>query len=116
MTEKLSKYISLKGRNISFDRLSLSIPLADWFLAKNITSGGMLAANRRGLPKEFIKTTEREEFSYKVLWPKDESYMSLHSYVVETKSTGKRNVLLLSTLKPLLALTRDDGKKTPSNL
>ena len=39
--------------------------------------------------------------------------MSLHSYVVKTKSTGKRNVLLLSTLEPLLAVTRDDGKKTP---
>ena len=112
MAEKLSKYTSLKGRNISFDRLSTSIPLADWFLAKDITSVGTLVANQRGLPKEFIKTTEREEFSYKVLWSKDEPYMSLHSYVVETKSTGKRNVLLLSTLKPLLAVTRDDGKKT----
>ena len=31
--------------------------------------------------------------------------MSLHSYVVKTKSTGKRNVLLLSTLEPLLVVT-----------
>ena len=38
--------------------------------------------------------------------------MSLHSSVVKTKSTGKRNVLLLSTLEPLLAVTRDDGKKS----
>ena len=113
MVEKLSKYTGLKGRNISFDRLYTSIPLADWLLAKGITSVATLVANRRGLPKEFIKTTEREEFSYKVLWRKDEPYMSLHSYVVKTKSTGKRNVLLLSTLKPLLAVTRDYGKKPP---
>ena len=39
--------------------------------------------------------------------------MSLHSYVVKRKSTGKRNVLLFSTVEPLLAVTRDDGKKTP---
>ena len=31
--------------------------------------------------------------------------MSLHSSVVKTKSTGKRNVLLLSTLEPLLVVT-----------
>ena len=36
--------------------------------------------------------------------------MSLHSYVVKRKSTGKQNVLF-STVEPLLAVTRDDGKK-----
>ena len=45
MVEKLSKYTSLKGRNISFDRLYKSIPLADWLLAKDVTSVGTLAAN-----------------------------------------------------------------------
>ena len=115
MVEKLSQYASLKGRNISFDRLYTLISLADWLLAKDITSVGALVANRRGLAKQFIKTIEREEFCYKLLWRKDEPIMSLHSYVVKTKSTGKRNVLFLSTLESLLAVTRDDGKK-PSNL
>ena len=112
MIEKLSKYTILNGRNISFNRLFTSIPLGDWLLRKDTTSVGTLVANRRGLPKEFIKTTEREEFSHKVLWRKDEQYMSLHSHVVKTKSTGKRSVLLLSTLEPLLGVTRDDEKKT----
>ena len=44
MVEKLSKYTILKGRNISFDRLYKSIPLADWLLAKDITSVGTLPA------------------------------------------------------------------------
>ena len=113
MVEKISNYTSLKGQNIGFDRLYTSIPLAYWLLVKDITSVGTLVPNRRGLPKEFIKTTKREEFSYKVLWHKDESYMSLHSYAVKTKSTGKPNWLLLSTLELLLAVTRDDGKKKP---
>ena len=39
--------------------------------------------------------------------------MSLHSYVVKTKSTGKQKVLLLSTLEPPLAVTLDDRKKPP---
>ena len=113
MVEKISNYTSLKGQNIGFDRLYTSIPLAYWLLVKDITSVGTLVPNRRGLPKEFIKTTKREEFSYKVLWHKDEPYMSLHSYAVKTKSTGKPNWLLLSTLELLLAVTRDDGKKNP---
>ena len=113
MVEKISNYTSLKGQNIGFDRLYTSIPLAYWLLVKDITSVGTLVPNRRGLPKEFIKTTKREEFSYKVLWHKDEPYMSLHSYAVKTKSTGKPNWLLLSTLELLLAVTRDDGKKKP---
>ena len=93
MVEKLSKYTSLKGWNISFNRLYTSIPLADLLLARHITSIGTLVAHRRGLPKQFIKTTESEEFSQKVLWCKDEPCMSLHSYVVKTISTGKWNVL-----------------------
>ena len=113
MVEKISNYTSLKGQNIGFDRLYTSIPLAYWLLVKDITSVGTLVPNRRGLPKEFIKTTKREEFSYKVLWHKDDPYMSLHSYAVKTKSTGKPNWLLLSTLELLLAVTRDDGKKKP---
>ena len=113
MVEKISNYTSLKGQNIGFDRLYTSIPLAYWLLVKDITSVGTLVPNRRGLPKEFIKTTKREEFSYKVLWHKDDPYMSLHSYAVKTKSTGKPNWLLLSTLELLLAVTRDDGKKNP---
>ena len=111
MIEKLSKYTSLNGRNISFNRLYTSVPLVDWLLLKDTTSIGTLVANRRGLLKEFVKTTEREEFSHKVLWRKDEPCMSLHSHVVKTKSTGKRNVLLLSTLEPLLGVPRDDEKK-----
>ena len=63
MIERLCKYISLKGWNISFDRLYTSIPLAGWLLAKYIISVGMLVANWKGLPKEFIKTTEREKLS-----------------------------------------------------
>ena len=37
--------------------------------------------------------------------------MSLHSYIVPIKSSGPQNVLLLTTMKPILGTTRDDGKK-----
>ena len=38
----------------------------------------------------------------------------LHSYVFPTKSSGQRNVLLLSTVELILGVTTDDGKKKPA--
>ena len=60
-----------------------------------------------------MKTTGKKEFSYQVLWNADDVRMTLHSYVVKTKSTGLRNVLLLSTLEPINAVRQDDGKQKP---
>ena len=40
--------------------------------------------------------------------------LNVISYVVNTKSSGKRNVLVLSTLNPILGLTKDDGKSKPA--
>ena len=38
----------------------------------------------------------------------------LHSYVFPTKSSGQRNVLLLSTVELILEVKIDDGKKKPA--
>lgn len=35
----------------------------------------------------------------------------LHSYVVKSKSSGLRNVLMLSSVEPLLGVTKDDKFK-----
>ncbi|CAH1242583.1 Hypp6857 [Branchiostoma lanceolatum] len=40
--------------------------------------------------------------------------MSIHSYEVKKKETGLRNVLMLSTVPPLLAVTKDDKKFKPA--
>ena len=111
MVSKLQRYITLKGRNISFDRLYASLPLMNYLLEKDITAVGTLVSNRKGLPKEFVKTAGRREFSYEILWNADDVRMTLHSYVVKTKSTGLRNLLLLSTLEPIIAVTQDDSKQ-----
>ena len=83
----------------------------NYLLEKDITAVGILVSNRKGLPKEFVKTAGRKEFSYEILWNADDVRMTLHSYVAKTKSTGLRNVLLLSTLEPIIAVTKDDGKQ-----
>ena len=113
MVSTLQRYTTLKGQNISFDRLYTSLPLMNCLLEKDITAVGTLVSNGKGLPKEFVKTAGRKEFSYEILWNADDVRMTLHSYVVKTKSTGRRNVLLLSTLEPIIAVTQEDGKQKP---
>ena len=83
----------------------------NYLLEKDIATVGTQVSNRKGLPKEFVKTAGRKEFSYEILWNADDVRMTLHSYVVKTKLTGLRNVLLLSTLEPIITVTQDDGKQ-----
>ena len=36
------------------------------------------------------------------------------TYTTKSKSKGKKNVLVLSTMRPLMGITRDDGKQKPA--
>ena len=114
LVQNFQNYVDLQGRNISFDRLYTSVSLAQWLLSQNITCVGTLQSNRRGIPNEIKNVAEKERFSYQCFWESSENKLVLHSYVVPTKSSGKRNVLLLSTVQPILGVTKDDGKKKPA--
>ena len=85
----------------------------NYLLEKDITAVGTLVSNRKGLPKKFVRTAGRKEFSYEILWNAGDVTMTLHSYVVKAKSTGLRNILLPSTLEPIIAVTQDDSKQKP---
>ena len=50
----------------------------------------------------------------RMLLENENKKLVLHSYVVKTKSTGLRKVLLLYSMQPLLGTTKDDGKKKPA--
>ena len=106
----LSRRAKLDGRNISMDQLYGSIPVAKALLERNITVISTLNQNRKGLPDEIKNIKERGEFSVKSCY-ETSSPLSLHSYVVKTKSTGKRNVLLLSTHNVYRGVTKDDKRK-----
>ena len=68
--------------------------------------------NRRGIPDEIkIVTNHRDEFGQTIHFEEGKKDLALCSYHVKTKSTGKRNVLILITMLPMLGITRDDGKK-----
>jgi hypothetical protein len=104
----------LKGRNLTTDRFYTSVDLAETLLKEfGMTCLGTLTAGRKGLPAEFKSTVGREEGDYMVLF-EDKGKMSLHSWVVNTRSAGKKNVMLLTATNPILGKTKDDGKERPA--
>lgn len=58
-------------------------------------------ANRVGIPQAFKEITGKE------------GPRSLNSYIVKT-AKGKKNVMILTTMKPLLGITIADEKKPPA--
>ena len=58
LVQKLQGFLDLQGRNITFDRLYTSVPLATWLLEQNITCVGTLQSNRRGIPDAIKQTTD----------------------------------------------------------
>ena len=88
LIETLSTNSSLAGRNISFDRLYTSIPLAKWLLEKRITCIETMQLKRKVIPDELKGTKNRELLSSEIYW--DEiSPLSISSYVVKI-SKGKK--------------------------
>ena len=103
LIQNLKCHTNLVARNVSYDRLYTSIPMAQWLLDRRITSVGTLQSNRKGILAEIKEIIDRETNPYEIYWEKDNGISNLHSYVVKTKSSGKQNVLLLSTVTLLLA-------------
>ena len=56
----------------------------------------------------------RENLNSKVYWKKEQRKISITSIVVNAKLAGISNILVLSTMSPLLlGVTKDEGKKKP---
>ena len=111
----LEKHSSLDGVNISMDGQYTDFALFEWLLQKDITAIGIMT-NRTAIPRQMSSVVGRNEFSYKVMWENSSNKMSLHSYVVNTKSKCKKNVLALASTPPLLGTTIDDNKNKPALL
>ena len=113
LVEEFEKDESLLGRNILTDRLYTSISLANWLLERGITTVGTLNTNRIGIPDEIKQTKDPEEFSA-TCHVDSSSNLYLTSHAVQTKSKGKKNVPILSTMHPLPGAARDDGCHKPA--
>ena len=59
LVNETKRNVSLKGRNISTDRLYTSIALANWFLENNITTVETLNTTLIGVPDELKKAEGR---------------------------------------------------------
>ena len=69
-----------------------------------------MRANRKGILKELVEMKNRDDTDIKFAYANEDDMM-LTSYVVKRKS-GKRNILLLSTMHDDVRCSRDE-KKTP---
>ena len=112
LVNKLSIHHNLSGRNLSMDRLYSSLALADWLLENGITMVGTMMKNRVGIPMEIKVDQHRDINSTEIYWEKNGSKRLL-SYVVKT-AKARKNVIMLSTVEPLLGTTMDDEKHKPA--
>ena len=78
-------------------------------IPQNIICIGTLNSNRKGRPKEIKGTKGREKNSWTTC-KSDKGEVTLNSYIVKTKSSGMRNVLLLQATSLAHYVTQDDKK------
>ena len=113
LVEKARSKLSLEGRNISMDRLYTSIAITNWLLEKKITVVGTMMKNRAGIPDELKLPGNRDNFSFSLHWESEKKDIAICTYIVNTKSKGKKSVILLSSMRPCFGKTCDDGKEKP---
>ena len=112
LVNELSSYHDIRGRNISMDRLYSRLSVANWLLGKGITMVGTMQKNRVGIPASLKDVTNREINSTETYWEKNGKRI-FTSYLTKT-SKGKKNVIVLSSVEPLLGTTIDDDKCNPA--
>jgi hypothetical protein len=107
---------SVKGCNVTIDRAYSNIPVAQRLGDKyQMTVVGTICNNRKGLPPHFKNPVGRKVGDYQVLWDMD-SNINIHSEIVKKKSGQIHNVLVISTMYPILGLTKDNQKPAIVNL
>ena len=106
---------SVKGKNISMDRLYTSISTANWLLKNEITVVvGTLVTNRIVLPDDLKNAKKQGKFESIMHWEKTKGDLPLCTYTTKSKSKGKKIFLVLSTMRPLMDITSDNGKQKPA--
>ena len=114
LINQLKSGMDLRGRIISLDRLYTSVELFEWLLSEGIYALGTIDAGRKGIPPEIKNISGKQDKSNEVYWEKKDGKLCLNSFITHTQSKGPKSVLLLGTLSPLLAITKDDSRKKPA--
>ena len=113
LVDKLSSHVDITGRNMSMDCHFTSVTIAHYLKENKMTLVGTMRGNRKCIPKEPVEMQNRGGKYIKFVYANEDDIM-LTSYVVKNKS-GKRNILLLSTMHDDVRCSRDE-RKTPNTI
>ena len=102
----------LQGCNLTTDNLYSSVQLAQLLLEHKMTFLGTMRMNRKGLTPEIKNLADREQLSTVVWHETEQGKLSLVSYAVQSKTKGKKNIILLSTI-PNLSTVGQQGRIFP---
>ena len=86
-----------------------SVTIAHYLKENKMTLVGTMRGNRKRIPKEPVEMQNRGGKYIKFVYANEDDIM-LTSYVVKNKS-GKRNILLLSTVSDDVRCSRYERKK-----
>ena len=91
------------------DRYFTSVCLAAWALENTFTIVGTMRHDRKEIPKEVKALNDREEMSVLHVYHEEKKIL-LVSYIGKKKS-GKKNVIILSTMHENVKVTKGQRKK-----
>ena len=114
LVNEVEKVARFKVRNISTGCSYTSVPLAKWLLDRDIATVGTLNTVTIGIPDKLKDTKFRENFSVTCYVESKEKNLYITTYSEKAKSPGRKNVLMLSTMRPIPGITKDDVKSKPA--
>ena len=109
LVSSFSNYNSIDGSKISVDRYFILVIIAQWALEKKLTIICTMKLHRKGIPKEIKSLENREEMSVLHVFYSDKKI--LLALYIDKKKSGKRNVVVLSTLHDEVRVTKDQQRK-----
>ena len=69
-----------------------------------ITTIGTIQAKGKKITNKIKQMCNRDIGFYKVFWNEPEKNINLNSFIVNSKTTGKRNISILSTMHPIFII------------
>ena len=79
--------------------------LAEWALQKKFTIVGTMRHDRKGIPKEVKAIGNREKLSLLYVYHKEKNIML--AFYIGKKKSGKKNVIVLSTMHDSVKVTNN---------
>ena len=84
-----------------------------WLLIRSITIIGTVLKGWHGIPHGLFGVRGREKFSVTCHYKEKEKDMFITSYTVTKNSKEKKNVVIISIMRPMHGCSKDDDKLRP---